>query len=190
MFDLPEKSLESFLYENKDVLVKALKLPKGRYYNIFRQVDLLDYGIADLVLVDDMLRTYLIELKTRPLKTEDIEQVCRYKKALVTYGPYQFQFKSCYLLGEKPEIGGQGDYIYVAQNTNGIRYFEYKKSLKTGLTFDEVIPGDWSLTLKTSKYEIREKIKKSLIKSIKKEEIPIPEGLINNQPQIDYAGEQ
>jgi hypothetical protein len=168
MFDLTEKSLENYLYENKNVLVKALKLPKGRYYNLFRQVNLFDYGIADIVLMDDLLRVYIIELKVKPLKAEDIQQLCKYRQAISKYSG--FIVKCCYLLGEAPEKGGQGDYVYIAQNTTVIKYFQYEKSLKNGLKFEEIIPNEWKLSSVTDYAEMQKKIKSSLVSSIKKEQ--------------------
>lgn len=93
-----------------------------------RQVDLKGYGIADIIgysRLRGVIHVDLIELKNKPLKSEDFNQVLRYKKAIQILAENTFKKRRMVMVNSiliGPDIES-GHYIH---NDAGVNVFTFE----------------------------------------------------------------
>jgi len=149
-----EKELEDFLYEtfrfdyNNSELSDYLD--EG---GLFRQVNINGYGIIDLIHISlDLpeeafgypeIKITIIELKKDQVDIKALEQISRYRTAIVRYiskildvSKKKLVFKVDGLLIGKG-INEQGDFVYLLNNIEWLRLLLYSIDLDSGLTLTE-----------------------------------------------------
>lgn len=163
MIEFQESDIENYLLEEDYHLKDIIGVGEDSDVCIRSQVNLYPYGISDILVFDKTDEViHIVELKAVGLKPKDINQVSRYKKGLKELFPH-VDIK-CHLIGLKKEVS---DWIYTAQNTNGIEYYMYEVGLASGVEFEKVKPEGWSFDIEDIDAE-KEKI---LLQFFTKEEV-------------------
>jgi hypothetical protein len=134
--DLEDLIFDALLYGGDDLLDTGLDTDLvyrgSSETHWYRQPNLGAYGIADIIGVTryaGKIWVDVIELKNRPLKTEDFEQVFRYETAVNeiinnTFRRPVIRRIRCYLVGPSIETG------HYTHNHTGITIFTFKFTVK------------------------------------------------------------
>jgi hypothetical protein len=154
VMEITERDLEDLIFtdlseEPLNVLASGLKLrllmgPNDNVIHWHRQVDLRQYGRADIIGYSrnkGRLEIDIIELKNRPLKCEDFEQIFRYKQGVqeLIYNKFRsvHPIIYCYLIGAALESG------HFMQNNCACSVYTFNFSLR-GFSF-QYLSGGWRL---------------------------------------------
>lgn len=117
-----------------------------------RQVDLNPYGIADIIVTTiemypdpyglaGIVKMDLIELKAVPIRSRDVNQVLRYKRAIERYNDKKFysdESKFCYEIHVNPILIGNGieSGHYILNEVSDISFYSYDFNPIDGLKFN------------------------------------------------------
>lgn len=164
-----EKELEDVLFEKiynrnfESLYRKGFELydPVDEIDIMFvdRQVDLTPYGIADIIVttiemyeegdgLNGSVHIDLIELKAVPIRSKDINQVLRYKRAIERYSDKKFaldEYKYSYEIDVNPILVGSGidsgHYILNELVESGVMLYTYDFNPIDGLKFEYQTTG-------------------------------------------------
>lgn len=167
---LSEKEIEDFIYldlvcnRGSSIHERGLILPSHEFMmqpeiskvRWRRQLNIDPYGIIDIVgfyRYCGVIHVDLIELKAIPIRSDDFDQVFRYKRGLITYLKNTFKAPNirvnCFLIGNGFE---SGHYI---QNNASCVVAEYSYDLN-GIQFDSHGPNaTWYKTSENSNCSFR-----------------------------------
>lgn len=168
--EFSEKEIEDLIFNDLTSTNGSLLYDRGlildddlQSYKWYRQFNLGSYGIADIVgykkkynKFKDKIYPYisiiLLELKAVPLRTDDVDQVLRYKTAIQNEIRKKYKFTvavSPFLLGPSISSG----------------HYTFEECMLPVLTFDYNIGGFWFRTQNGSWYKKNDNY--SLIKQLK-----------------------
>jgi len=139
-----EKDLEDLVYETakKDAnLLRQRGLPINGY--CMRQVNLGDYGIADMVcfeINDYCIEVQVVELKKEVININTLMQAARYAKPIkdavekAFRGNRRHVFMSIILVGKKIETSG--DFVFLLDYTHRASAYTVEIDLEKGVVFN------------------------------------------------------
>ena len=139
-----EKEIEDLLFyaltELSDDEVKARRVPKLDFMEYKRQVDLKEYGIADVIgyCIDEAERECMFqvfELKKEKIGVETLLQAVRYARALqLLYDGYTVRIELV-LVGKS--INKVSDFCYIASVFRTVTLLTYHIDVLNGLSFEK-----------------------------------------------------
>ena len=130
-----EKEIEDCLYDNPHMLNLGLN-KDGVGWEMYRQLDLKDYGIADLVIFDwSRSVIYVIEVKRNPSKPADFGQCLRYMEAMRKSG--------LKVRGIVAANGMSGDSPWVLSSLKHVQQWTFSPSLARGILWKYEPKGCW-----------------------------------------------
>ncbi len=141
-----EKDIEEIVFQsNNEALQKRGLLIRGKK---FQQVNLGDYGIADIVSVNITknesweIDVQVIELKKDLIDVNTLTQAARYRKGIRKFINKYLKIKKpinfeLILIGKKVQLNG--DFIYALEALSNVRAYTYSLSLEDGICFNREI---------------------------------------------------
>lgn len=154
MLKIDEKNLEDIIYENllttdgtQLLSERGLDLNRWEYSKILRQVNLADYGIADIVVISlkpQHAHITIIELKVTEFNVANIIQVGRYNSAIsaimskLSTRRLYFEIESIIICSS---FNSDNEYVWLDRVIN---CSVYKTNYNIdGLFFQKVLPSNW-----------------------------------------------
>lgn len=140
--DFLEKDLETILYETPQELVRDRGLGIFNYDQIFRQVQIGNYGIADIITVSTTSKwsnIMIYELKNKLVNTAAFWQLIRYMRGIewfIEQGNLRERF-SVYGVLVGRDMDMTGELCYIPEVTNNIKIYTYDYKM-TGMNFSRV----------------------------------------------------
>lgn len=167
-----EKEIEDVLFYALTELSQDDLVERGLYrfdfYKYIRQLDLKEYGIADIVgyCIDEEQKKChfeIYELKKESITTSTFLQAVRYAKALKLIYEYYHCNISIKLIGKS--IDKQTEFCYLPDVLSSVNFYTYSIDIHNGINFME--ESDYKLR-NTPNFDelIKDKSKLGLIKEV------------------------
>jgi len=146
-----EKDFENFLIENDSYFSGLFKLHNA---NIYQQLNLGPYGVADIVAVEEMphedpgrktISVKIFELKNTPLKHEHISQISRYREFFMNSDRHLYHKLAIkgYLIGKKT-FPADDDFCFLCQSIPWLDVCEFSLDPISGIEI-RVVSG-WKVS--------------------------------------------